>query len=390
MTSPKRILYWLVSLVLSTLAFLVFGELFVRSLPFLFSSYASTRFREYDPLKGVSLIPNTVGPHHRGCFNGEIKVNRWGMRDRERSIKKQEGTYRIALLGDSLIEGAHVLPEEVVNIKMEELLSRRGYSSIEVLNFGLGGIGTTQEFLIYENHVRRFQPDLVLLIFLTSNDVMNNSSTIQPKVYGIHQWYAPYFEVGSQGELVFREVEERPMNTLRSFLERYSLLVHYIDRIWHRVNFGQELWKGLPLQWGVFGEPLGKEWEVAWKITEKVLVLLERTVKVDGSRFTVLVAPEFFEIDPDWRKRMTGKMAKLPPELKPFEAMQRLQQIAARRGIQLEFLGPYFERYRDSHNLLWPYFSLTCDPHFSAFGHRELARAILDKLEERILLPDSK
>ncbi len=122
-------------------------------------------------------------------------MNRWGMRDRDRSLEKQPGQFRIALLGDSAIEGVHVKPDEVVNIKMEKLLAEKGYANAEVLNFGVAGIGTTQELLIYKERVRQFRPDLVILLFV-GNDVMNNSSTLQPKAYGIHTWYAPYLRPG--------------------------------------------------------------------------------------------------------------------------------------------------------------------------------------------------
>jgi len=61
---------------------------------------------------------------------------------------------------------------------------------------------------------KQFHPDLVLLTF-SDNDVMNNSSTLQPKSYGIHAWYSPYYNLNANGQLVFQPVRRRPFNRLR-------------------------------------------------------------------------------------------------------------------------------------------------------------------------------
>jgi hypothetical protein len=92
-----------------------------------------------------------------------------------------------------MLEGVHVKPEEVMNIQMEALLSRQGIHDVEVLNFGIQGIGTTQEYLVYETRAARFKPDVVVLLFFTANDVMNNSQSLQTRSYGLHSWYAPYY-----------------------------------------------------------------------------------------------------------------------------------------------------------------------------------------------------
>ena len=136
------------------------------------------------------------------------------------------------------------------------------------------GIGTDQEFILYRERVRRFRPDLVVLVFV-ENDILNKSSTLQPGAYGIQTWYAPYFDLGPHGELVFRPVHSRPFNRLRSFLEAHSLLAYYLERMWFRSNAFVQTWQGVSLQWGAFADPLDPEWQQAWRVTEKVLTLLK-------------------------------------------------------------------------------------------------------------------
>lgn len=349
----------------------------------------STPFRQYDPVLGLTLLPHQKAFYDRGCFEGFVETNSWGWRDRERSLEKRPGEFRIALLGDSQVEAAQVKPDEVLNIRMEKLLQQKGYTNIEVLGFGVEGMGTTQELLMYETRVRQFHPDLVILMWI-DNDVMNNSSTIQPKAYGIHTWYSPYYDLQPDGSLVLRPVESRPWNKFRSFFEYHSRLVYYAERVWQgSVSFGEAKWEGVSLQLAVYGYPPDPEWERAWVITEKVMARFAETVANDHAKLVVMPRPVFSPevFDPDWRARVEKELGTVPPTFNPLKVNDRLREIGERNRIDIEFLDAYFDAYRDAHNLQWPYFSFPCDRHLSPLGHEVAAEAMVKLLEEHQLLP---
>jgi hypothetical protein len=387
LTVRKKLAFGIVYAFFMVFSLLCVGELTLRVLPVW--SFKSAPFRRYDPDIGIALIPKAHVIHWRGCFQGEVSVNQWGMRDRDRSLEKSPGEFRIALLGDSVVEGVQVRPDEVVNIRMEKLLQDKGYKNVEVLNFGVEGIGTTQEFVMYKQRVRRFRPDLVVLTFV-GNDIMNNSSTLQPKAYGIHTWYCPYFDLGRDGNLIFRPVEPRPFNKVRSFLEAHSVALYYFERMWSRVKLPlfNYSWQGIPIEWGVYGDLPDAEWGRAWLVTEKVMALLHETVSGDGAKFIVLLWPELHRIDPDWQRRFMKQVGRVPLDFKPTTVEDRLTEIADRNRITLDFVYPYMQAYRDAHHLQWPYFSFTCDPHYSALGHQVLAEAVVQRLQEHHLLPE--
>jgi lysophospholipase L1-like esterase len=382
----RKFLLIVVSNLLAFCILLILGEAVLRVVTRLPGHYRSAPFRMYDSTLGLTLIPNLDVIHSRGCFAGEVRTNRWGMRDRDRSLSKDPGELRIALMGDSIVEGVHVKPDQVMNIQLEKLLASQGFSNAEVLNFGLGSIGTTQEYLMYKDRVRQFHPDLVVLMF-SDNDVMNNSSSIQPEVYGIHTWFAPYYNLDANGQLVLQPVEPRPFNTIHTFLENHSVLSYYLERIWFRFNPTMYRWKGLRVEWGTYGDPPDPEWQSAWNVTEKVLTLFKTTVESDGSRFLVVVPPSFHDIDPDWQQRFSKAEGKIPPEMNVASFSKKLEAIGLRNNIPMSFLKPYFVAYRDAHDLKWPYFSLSCDPHYSPMGHEVMAEAILQRLEADHLLP---
>jgi len=381
----KKLVFGLIYAVVMLLTLSVVGEVALRLLPL--GKFRSSPFRQYDPQLGISLVPNMDVVHSRGCFTGHVVTNRWGFRDRDRTLEKPAGTFRIALMGDSVVEGAHVNPDQVMNIQMEKQLQSRGYQNVQVMNFAVEGIGTTQELIMYQQHVRQFQPDMVILGF-SDNDVMNNSSTLQPKSYGIHTWYSPYFNLDAGGNLVFQPVESRPFNGLVSFLEKHSYLVYYVERIWYRADLPLHRWHGMPVYFGTYSDdPLDPEWQNAWSVTEKVMARFRDDVEADHARFVLIPWSNFSDIDSQWRERLTRQFGSLPPQLAPQRFDQRVQAMAGRQKITLESLTPYLQDYRDSHHLLWPYFSLPCDPHYSAMGHEVMAGAMIHVLQQNGWLP---
>ncbi|MGO9126874.1 MAG: SGNH/GDSL hydrolase family protein [Terriglobales bacterium] len=381
----KNLIYGLASFVLVFAVVGCVGEIAMRLLPL--GRYRSAPFRQYDPVLGISLIPNMKVVHSRGCFTGLVETNNWGFRDRARTLEKPPGTFRIALLGDSIVEAVHVQPQQVMNIQMEKLLQQQGYNNIEVMDFAVEGIGTTQEMIMYKERVRQFHPDLVIVVF-SDNDILNNSRTLQDKEYGIHTWYAPYYDLGADGNLVFRPVESRWFNGLRTYLERHSVLVYYLERTWLKFDPMVYNWRGVDVSFGTYStDPLDPEWAQAWQVTEKLMAMMRRDVESDGAKFLVIAQANPFTIVPDWRPWIMEKAHKIPPGFDPPKFYERLNDITAKAGVHLESIVPYMLAYRDEHHLQSPYFSLPCDSHYSALGHRAVAEAIVQILEKDHLIP---
>jgi lysophospholipase L1-like esterase len=91
-------------------------------------------------------------------------------------VAKPEGTFRIAVIGDSIAAG-HPLrvgdtPPFALQLE-EQLRGRAGPSRVEVLNFGTDGYGTRQEARLLETQVARFSPDVVVLAYCL-NDPSNS------------------------------------------------------------------------------------------------------------------------------------------------------------------------------------------------------------------------
>jgi hypothetical protein len=377
----KRIVYPFIPIVFGLVFMMGAGELGLRVLPL--GRFRSAPFRQYDPELGLTLVPNKTAIHGRGCFQGLVRTNQWGFRDRDRALAKPAGVFRIAVIGDSMVEAVQVRPEQVFNIQMEQMLRDKGQNNVEVLAFGIGGIGTTQELLLYNRYVRQFHPDLVLVMF-SDNDVMNNSAKLQNAYYDVHTWYCPYYNLGPHGSLVFQPTQPMHFHPLRMWIESHSLLMHYLERLWFDVDYGWGTWRGVPLVLGVFSDdPLDKDWQDAWSVTEKVMVKMKQAVDADGAKLMLFIWPNQYDTYPDWRQHMIKEFGKIPEGFNPSKFYERLEAIANQANVASVPLAPYFQQYRDAHNLQPPYFSLPCDPHFSALGHSVTAETLIAVLQRQ-------
>lgn len=109
------------------------------------------------------LIPSFVSKTNFGT----ISTNRWGMRDRDYEQTPPPGTYRIALLGASLVMGWGVSDGETFEALLEEQLNRdaaaAGQGTIEILNFGVPGYQPPQQLVALEKALG-FGPDAVFYV----------------------------------------------------------------------------------------------------------------------------------------------------------------------------------------------------------------------------------
>jgi lysophospholipase L1-like esterase len=101
-----------------------------------------------------------------------VSINSEGLRDREFSLEKPPGVYRVMMLGDSTTLGWGVRQEDTAAKLLERKLNEAlppGFNHVEVMNTGVGNYDTVQEVTYYETIGWKYHPDLVVLVFFIND-----------------------------------------------------------------------------------------------------------------------------------------------------------------------------------------------------------------------------
>lgn len=118
---------------------------------------------QYHPIIGHIYIPNLTAriPNENGGYY--VRTNAHGFRSDIEFEKKRGNIPRVLFLGDSNTAGDGVNNHE----RFSDLIGQELFA--EAYNFGLSGTGTDQQLLIYENCARDIEANLLILCISVHN-----------------------------------------------------------------------------------------------------------------------------------------------------------------------------------------------------------------------------
>ncbi|MBI1870499.1 MAG: SGNH/GDSL hydrolase family protein [Chlamydiae bacterium] len=259
------------------------------------------QFFEYDPLLGWKGKPSVSGYQIGKHDKVWVSLNSLGFREKEFSPQKKTGIKRILILGDSQTWGSGVEQDERFSDVLEQLLKEHEVS-VEVLNLGMTGYGTDQEFLLYQKLGVDYLPDLVIVAFYW-NDLFENSMS---RVYGYPK---PQFVVGEEGkltltnvpvpqtdwtkqkEMVHASLKEKKKGkklTFKNWLLRYS----YAFQKFTNAMRGNPFLYRVAVKFGLAGDPRINPQSLEWRMTKLLLEELRSYVRENGGDFLVVVIPD--------------------------------------------------------------------------------------------------
>ncbi|MCV3217369.1 SGNH/GDSL hydrolase family protein [Plectonema radiosum NIES-515] len=372
-------------------------------------------------IAGIEYPAFYVVDEHRGWV-GQPNVSGWyrtegesyaqfnsdGFRDGKHTKVKPENTLRIALLGDSMVEALQVPFSQGFGAITERELSTcptLAGQKVEVINFGISGYGTAQELITLREKVWNYSPDIVLLAFLTLNDVIDNSHSLSQKLE-FDQLFSlrPYF-IMKNGNLVFDTTEnDRSKNSWWN--KNYAKIKSHL-RILQLFNQLRTDFRGLPtvkkstvrdlqsigveervklLSWGhdVYKQPTDPDWQQAWQVTEGLISLMHHEVIAKGADFTVVTLSGFAPVYPDPSVRQQYMQAFGVTDL--FYPEKRITDLGEKSGFSVLNLGEPFQAYADQNKVCVSGFAKTglCGGHWNAVGHELAGKMIASKLCEKL------
>lgn len=161
--------------------------------------------RSPDPYLRYELAP--------GVRWARVSVNSDGFRGQEYPVEKEQGVFRIAMLGDSETLSIRLDQQDTLSSQLESILNRQSSSlRYEVLNFGVEGYGTLQELEMLKKKAIKYDPDLIILNYVL-NDPDAGEYYFNKTFLMRHSILARYFTYRIKKGLIRRERKQKGIHT---------------------------------------------------------------------------------------------------------------------------------------------------------------------------------
>jgi hypothetical protein len=337
-----------------------------------------------DPVRGVAHIPGVSGGKRLANGHRWVEINRDGWRGPDVPLQPTPGTLRIALLGDSFIEAFEVPFDSTMGEVVERRLSSLRGRPVEVLNFGEGGYGTTQEYLTLRHEVWKYSPDVVLLAVTTGNDISDNSRRLRRGNYVPYQVFRGDSLVLDTSFVMARDYRSRTLWTRRMLgLVKHSRLAQLINRVRHlrvkgerqQANAGGDEGDELGLRDEVQLPPATPDWQEAWKVTEGVLRLMRDECRRHRVPFAVVTLTRGIQVTPHSTEKARFLQQLGAKDL--YYPERRIADLGQREGIPVLNLAPSMAEEAERGHL---YFHAHGDSlgvgHWNVAGHRAAGERI--------------
>ncbi|HEV7396306.1 MAG TPA: SGNH/GDSL hydrolase family protein [Pyrinomonadaceae bacterium] len=398
--------------IVGKLGLILFGLLFgllVAEIALRVVGYSYPEFYQPDEARGYALRPGMEG-WYRKEGTAYIRINSDGLRDQEHAKAKPEGTFRIAVIGDSYPEALPVNLEDAFwTILGNKLGQCSAFSSrrIEVINFGVSGYGTAQELITLREQVWNYAPDLVMLTVTTNNDISDNLRELKKTDQ------VPYF-VYHDGKLTLDD-SFRGTSTFRwrqSALSRFGRWIRDHSRVIQATiqgHHGFKIWlasrkarkaetqpqapaagpgngadtgavsEELGVDNVVYREPADANWKEAWSVTEKLITQMRDEVEGRRAKFVVVTLSNGIQVypDPNVRHIFTKRLG--VEDL--FYPDNRIRNFGEQEHVSVITLAPELQAYADRNKVYLHGFDANIgNGHWNQLGHRVAGELIARKL----------
>lgn len=293
------------------------------------------------------IIGNAFTPNQKGWFvpptkdyKTSVEINSHGWPDIEHTYEKPPDTFRILILGDSFVENFQVPLENRFFRLLEKNLKAATNKNIEVIALGRGNTGTAQQYLILKNYGLLYKPDIVIHIFLTANDIKNNSPVLQ------NDQYLPYFDFDENNNLKLipqKKRSDRPQAKVKEFLKNFrlvELLLALRQKLQENATNKQN---GYPIDYHIYDQNYSVEYQKAWEVTKKLILETKKEVENSDAKYIFVTLANNEQVhqkvkDEIFRNYPPAKTAQLD-----FEKPDRiLKSFCEQENLNCYQMLPYF------------------------------------------------
>lgn len=307
-----------------------------------------------------------------GEFHVPIRTNSHGMPGKERSLLKPDGIYRIALLGDSFVEGFATKEEDSISVLLEDLLNKSSTKKHEVLNFGSSTFSPSLEYYLLLNLAQKFQPDMVILLFHVT-DVRDDWKYEKSKVLD-RDGNTMGIDGTSRKSIPYQILEKSAF--MRTVVQKTKKLLRQRQfDVGHVPDLTESYF-------AMFKDSYTRSDQMAWDLTKSYLNRIKNWSDAAGVPFLLTVIPVGPQVEPVL-KNTKGKLLfpKDWQDLKSTKMQDILRDWSLKVGVNFLDLLPHakaFKRTNPEETLFYP-----LDQHFTAAGNKVAATAIYKMISQK-------
>ncbi len=317
-------------------------------------------FYEYNETLGWKNKANAAGVFNMADASNYVEINSKGIRDFDYGYKKGKAK-RIVVLGDSHTWGFGINDSFRYTEVLENL------SNGEVVNMGVAGYGTDQEYLTLKLEGLRYNPDVVIIGYHTGSDLEDNANNVR---YGYPK---PQF-VFSDGKLKLEGVPAPLKEDWEKRVYENEAWYRKVDRVLSNNLLSYAFFRNRLLAVGFLRNlsvklELSKQERIEENFDEKISLTLQlikemnELSKKNKAKLLVVIIPTKVQVYSDG----SGKQNKAIVEFAEENSI-----------LVLDLLDPF----KESEEKL--YFDI--DPHWNANGNRLAAELIYEKLINESIL----
>jgi hypothetical protein len=238
----------------------------------------------------------------------------------------------------------------------------------------------------------RYDPDIVLLAFLSGNDVRDNSKAISgryPRPFFVLRGETLVLDGSYQESWIYKLKSSAAWNAFAALTNHVHLL-QLLNKAKNRLGQQLSAPQGnisaardgieIGLDNFIYFEPTTPEWREAWEITERLISLINDEVKQRGSKLHLVSLSNGIQVNPNAERRRDFQRKLGVPDL--FYPERRIADLAKREGIPVLLLAPVMQQHADMSGQYLHGFpnSRMGGGHWNATGHQLASKLIADHL----------
>ncbi len=331
-----------------------------------------------------------------------VKTNAEGYASPDYPVAAASGTIRIAFLGNSFTRGFEVdYDKKFTSLAEQYLRAQDPGHRYEVMNFGIGGYSFVDQFFAYERYVKKYHPQLVVLVtyplfdfytsrvFLTEEPYITKTPTDQlsgDRLLSLEPAYRDTLSAttttANSRQLELTRFVRRLLAGVTERLHQLSLNQAGVLQQPITILYNQWLRLGL-LDASVvkavtvvdderaFFNPADNDRLKLMRFTAELTMKLGETVKRNGGKFSVIIIPNYWQVDNKYAKQLAETFpatydASLPNKI--------FQQVIGTKFPILDISDRCSKAINDEHIQIF----IRDTGHFTAAGHQIVARSIAD------------